>query len=90
MSSGEYHMREMKRMEDCSVHEAVCIPRCCCGKDFFAIYFKFVFKIIRSLIKIKSSVFAFTVNEKLKLYLQSSIFCDTISAKFRPRYVCSA
>ena len=69
----------------------ICITsNICCGKDFFAIYFKFVFKIIRSLIKIKSSVFAFTVNEKLKLYLQSSIFCDTISAKFRPRYVCSA
>lgn len=56
----------------------ICITsNICCGKDFFAIYFKFVFKIIRSLIKIKSSVFAVTVNEKLKLYLQSSIFCDT-------------
>lgn len=52
----------------------ICITsNICCGKDFFAIYFKFVFKIIRSLVKIKSSVFAVTVNEKLKLSLQSSI-----------------
>lgn len=52
----------------------ICITsNICCGKDFFAIYFKFVFKIIRSLVKIKSSVFAVTLNEKLKLSLQSSI-----------------
>ena len=62
----------------------------CCGKDFFAIYFKVAFKIIGSLIKIKSSLFAFIVNEKLKFYAQNSIFCDIICATFRPHYLCSA